>query len=883
MSVVASANRCLSEDELLGLAGGALADAPVAEAHLASCATCSALLAAVVRGAPARAWDALAGSMLGPYRIDAQIGAGGMGAVYRAWDPRLGRAIAVKVLHDDSVGEAQRLAVEARAAAGIEHRAIVGIYDVGIADGIHYVAMELIDGESLRSVLAMGGVGVARARELTIELVDGLVAAHARGVVHRDLKPENLLLTRDGLRILDFGLAKVAGATSLDETERGAVQGTAGYMAPEQMRGMRADARADLFAAGAIAYELATGQRAFPGPTAADRLSATLRDTPPLDDLGAFGQIIARCLAKEPRDRFQTAADLAWALGAATTTAPRAVEPRGVSRRAVLAAGAGVLATGALGYVLGKRPRAPASTDVRLRWLTHRTGRIYSARFTNDGSRVLYGAAWDGEPVQIYVVDLGSGETVALDVPSGDVLAVSARGEVAASLGHRFVDHQSTRGQLAIVSLAAGAVRPLAEDVQEADFGPDGSPPGYRLPTGEASKLPGGALAVVRASERGFRIEMPLGTVLVDEPGWITHARVAPDGALVGYLRHPHTNDDAGELVVVDVATKATRVVSSGWSSIAGLAWDPSGDALWFTASPSDLSNKLHRATLAGDVTRMPGPTTERLRVHDLAADRRALLTIDSWRLRAMAGERDCSMSGVSYVSDLSADGTQVVIGELGGLEAGLGSYLVPYAGGRRLRLGPGFPVGISPSGERVAANVREANRLVVYSTRSGDAQAIPTPGLVGHARWLDERTLIGKHGERLWRLAIDAAPIELARTSGRIALDPARRRCAYIDRASTLRVLDVTTGAARELSGDYARTEVCGWLAEPDAIVVRSMTTPIVLDRIDPTSGVRTRHREIQPPLVGLKAVDTFLVHADGARYAYSYGHELSQLLVRG
>ncbi|HEY5937100.1 MAG TPA: protein kinase, partial [Kofleriaceae bacterium] len=729
--VAVTGSGCLTEDELLALAGGALADAPAAEAHLATCSVCTSLLAAVVRGAPVRAWDALSGQTLGPYRIDAQIGAGGMGAVYRAWDPRLGRAIAVKVLHEHSEAQAERLAVEARAAAAIDHRSIVGIHDVGVADGIHYVAMELVDGESLRSVIDRGPQGVARARELAGELIDGLVAAHARGVIHRDLKPENLILTRDGLRILDFGLAKLVDAGPLDATEPGTVHGTPGYMAPEQARGTPADARADLFAAGAIIYELVTGKRAFPGTTSADRLSATLRDSPPTGELGDLAPIVERCLAKEARDRFQTAADLAWAL--ATVSPPRATPaPRRISRRAILAGGAGVVAAGGLGLVLGGRRSGRSDAKVSNRWITHRTGRVYTARFTHDGNRVVYGAAWDRDPLQTYVTDLGSGETVPLDIPSGDILAVSARGEVAASLGHRFVDHQSMRGQLAIVALGGGTPRPLAADVQEADFMPDGFRPGY----GPTSKLPAGSIAVVRASAKGFQVELPLGTTIVDAPGWITDARVSPNGKRIAYVQHPHTNDDQGDLMIVEVATKATRVLSGGWSSIAGVVWDPAGDAVWFTATKGGLASTIHRVTLAGSVTPMPGPTAERVRIHDLAADRRALLTIDFWRLRTIAGERDCSSSEISYVSELTDDGTGVLIGELGGLATGLGAYLVPYPGepGRPLRLGPGFPIAISPSGQRIVANVREAERLVVYSTGSGDAPAIQAPGFLSHA-----------------------------------------------------------------------------------------------------------------------------------------------------
>ncbi len=852
MSVVAPArSECLSEDAILGLATGALADDAAAETHLASCATCSALLAAAVRDGGSRAWDALAGSTLGPYRIDGQIGAGGMGAVYRAWDPRLGRAIAIKVLHDR-----RDLATEARAAAAIDHRSIVAIFDVGEADGIHYVAMELVEGESLRSVLANGALGLARTRELAIALVDGLVAAHARGVVHRDLKPENLILTRDGLRILDFGLAKHVDATRLDETEPGTVQGTAGYMAPEQARGGTVDARADVFAVGAIAYELATGTRAFPGATAADRLSATLRDTPPLDALGGLAPIIARCLAKEPRDRFQTAADLAWALAA-----PAVAVPKATSRRAILAGGAAAIGTGVLGYLLGHR-RSPERAAMKLRPLTHQAGRVFTARFLPDGNRVVYGAAWGVDPVAIHVVDLVANETTLLELPSADVLAVSRRGELLASVGHRFVDHQSARGKLVAASLAGGPPRPLADDVQEADFGRDET------------------IAVVRAAERGFRLELPLGVTLVDEPGWITHPRVSPDGKRVVYLQHPDTDDDGGAIVLVDVATRTTRVLAGGWASVAGIAWERDGQALRFTASRDDLVSSLYRVTLAGDVTAIPTPTSGRLRFHDLAADGRGLVTIDAWRLRAMVGDHDRSMSEISAVADLTSDGTQVLIAEAGDLEVGNGTYLVPYAGGRPLRLGPALPIAVSPSGKLVAAIGREADHLVVYATDSGATPPIATPGVVYFGRWLDERSLLALFDRRVWRLGFDARPVPLADRGDTFRLDPARTRAAWVD-GGALRVLDLAAGTTRVVAGDFGHTVVCGWLAEPDAIVVRSTTTPLILERVDPATGARSPHLQIQPPLMGLKAVDNLVLHADGKRFAYSYGQELSQLLV--
>ena len=880
MTSASAIDDCLSEDAILGLATGALADDADAERHLAGCATCGALVAAAVRSAPPRAWDALAGTTLGPYRLDAQIGAGGMGAVYRAWDPRLGRALAVKVLHDPLGSRDGRLIAEARAAAVIEHRAVVGIYDVGESAGLAYVAMELVEGESLRSALGGGALGLARTRALVTTLVDGVAAAHARGVVHRDLKPENLILTRDGLRILDFGLARVTDATTVDVTGPAAAAGTAGYMAPEQARGGAVDARVDLFAIGAIAFELATGRRAFPGATVAERLAATLRDTPPVDELGALAPIVARCLAKDPEERFQTARDLAWALRTADAAAAPAA-PRW-SRRGVLLGGAAAAAAGALGLIVGRHrgsARGPALPAMRP--LTHRSGRVYAARFTHDGSRAVVCAAWDTEPLDVAVYELGTGESTSLELAGAHLAALSARGELALTRDHRFVDHQSARGELVVRSLSGGEPRPLADDVQEADFMPEPLAPRSPPPGTDPRPVRDGALAVVRPAGRGFRIELPLDRTLVEERGWITHLRASPDGARLAYLRHPGTDDDAGALVVVDVATRAARVVTDGWASIAGLAWDQDGAHLWFTGSRDDLASTLHRVSLAGRVTAMPSPTANRLRLHDVARDGRLLINSDVWRLRAMVGDADRSGSEVSYVADLSADGAMVAIGDLDHLDNGAGTYLVSYAGGRRMRLGPGYPVAISPSGRQVAANFDRADRLIVYATGSGEAPRLTAPGLVLAGRWIDETTLVGLHGHRLWRLALGRDPEPLTATGGPMALDPARRRCAYVDADLALHVLDLASGGDRVLARGLARTEVCGWLAGPDAIVVRSTTTPLVLERVDPTTGARTPHRTIQPPPLGLKAVDQFVLHADGERFAYSYGQELSQLFL--
>jgi len=276
------------------------------------------------------------GTRLGPYEIVALLGAGGMGEVYRARDTRLGRDVAIKVLpaHLSANPELRsRFAREARAISQLNHPHICTLYDVGHHDGVDFLVLELLDGESLRARLAAGPLPIATAAEFAAQIAAGLAAAHEKGVVHRDLKPENVFITRDGaLKILDFGLAKqtspIASAadsasaetTPIDATMPGAIFGTVGYMSPEQVRGLPADARSDLFAFGAILYEMLSGRRAFAGASSAEVLSATLRDEPrPLSKLDAripteLERIVRSCLEKDPAKRPESAKALAHEL-----------------------------------------------------------------------------------------------------------------------------------------------------------------------------------------------------------------------------------------------------------------------------------------------------------------------------------------------------------------------------------------------------------------------------------------------------------------------------------------------------------------------------------------------------------------------------------------
>src|SRR4030095_12976450 len=270
-------------------------------------------------------------ALLGPYEVQSPLGAGGMGEVYRARDTRLSRSVALKVLPGSLAVEPeriQRFEKEARAASALNHPNIVRTYEVGTVDGVSYIAMELVEGKTLRELLHTGSLPLRRLLPLAAQASDGLAKAHEAGIVHRDLKPENVMVTRDGLvKILDFGLAKLTVTMSgsgeesqpptIHGTTPGVVVGTVGYMSPEQASAAVIDFRSDQFARGAILYEMATGKRAFQRKTAVDTLSAILNEEPePVESLSPQAPvplrwIVERCLAKEPEDRYGTTRDLA--------------------------------------------------------------------------------------------------------------------------------------------------------------------------------------------------------------------------------------------------------------------------------------------------------------------------------------------------------------------------------------------------------------------------------------------------------------------------------------------------------------------------------------------------------------------------------------------
>lgn len=418
------------------------------------------------------------GTRLGPYEILGAIGAGGMGEVYRAKDTKLDREVAIKVLPEALALDPDRrvrFEREAKAVAALSHPNILAIFDFGVHDAVAYAAMELLSGETLRERMRGGALPLRKATETAVQVARGLAAAHDKGLVHRDLKPENIFLLGDGqVKILDFGLAKavVAGpdqsvdSETIAGTDPGTVLGTVGYMSPEQIRGQTVDARSDLFSLGAVLYEMLTGQRAFHRDTAAESMTAILKEDPPdmvsarADLPGSLDRIVRHCLEKNPAERFQTARDIAFALealsGSGTARVPSVESMPGRGTRP-LARAAAIVLTAIAGLTAGWFLRAPAPPAVRTLDMSVEGLQVQVDRVpvvSPDGNRVLYfaeGRVWvrelDGlDPIELAGTEGASYASWAPDsravalVKGGRLVRMPIDGGTGVALGNAPVD-----------------------------------------------------------------------------------------------------------------------------------------------------------------------------------------------------------------------------------------------------------------------------------------------------------------------------------------------------------------------------------------------------------------------------------------------------------
>lgn len=695
------------------------------------------------------------GTKLGPYEIQSPLGAGGMGEVYRARDTRLDRTVAIKVLphHLSSNPDLkQRFEREARTISSLNHPRICTLHDVGHQDGVDFLVMEYLEGESLAERLRKGPPPLKEMLNIGIEVCEALEAAQRAGIVHRDLKPGNIMLTKNGTKLMDFGLAKAAvtglgsassapllsAAKTMSEatplsplTSAGMVIGTIQYMAPEQIEGKEADARSDLFALGAVFYEMTTGKRPFEGKSQISLASAILEKDPdpmrtlkPLTPL-AFERVVSSCLAKNPDDRFQNAHDVRLELEWILKDLPQLTGQRPAQAAKPLfkilpwavTAAVMLLAWGALSLTRREKP-APRYTNV-----SFREGTLLGARFSHDGQTIVYSGRWEDEPTQISVARVGNPESRPLGIPSAEIASISSSDELAVFLGCEENFFLNCGGTLATVSLAGGSPRTLAEHVAQADWHPDGK-----------------RLVISVTSPDGPRLEFPPGHVLYQQKaGWFGHPRFSPDGSMIAFENHPIAENDDGEVDLLDLQGKRSVLFRS--TSVEGLAWSPDGKELWFAATKTaGWADTIYAITPGGkERVILTSPT---IHLYDISKDGLVLLSHETWR-RQLKGlfPGDKSEHPYSWLDDtqptaFSADGRLISFyesGEVYSLEHDFQAYYRPTDGSPAVRLGVGTTA-ISPDGKWVVLGSNHSNPrrpLQLQPLGPGQPRDLPTPGLV--------------------------------------------------------------------------------------------------------------------------------------------------------
>ncbi|HYL76230.1 MAG TPA: protein kinase [Bryobacteraceae bacterium] len=855
------------------------------------------------------------GETLRHYRIEAKVGAGGMGVVYRALDTHLDRAVAVKVLPAAALGNQERrarFAQEAKSASALNNRHIITIYDIdtGQVEGqpVDFIAMEFVAGKTLDKLIGRKGLRLSEALRYAVQIADGLAAAHGAGIIHRDLKPANVMVNEQGeVKILDFGLAKpsepekpdvfaVTESVHIDAallTEAGAIIGTVAYMSPEQADGHKVDARSDIFSFGAVLYEMVTGRRAFSGDSKLSTLASVLHKEPvPLNQAGEeipreVERIISRCLRKDPQRRWQSMADLKVALEDVaaewdTSQVESRKQPsrvwtptRGLPLFFWLALLVLALAVGA--YIGSQALSAPQPTFQRL---TYRRGDVTEARFSPDGKTVLFSAQWGTEPTSVFSMRPGSREFRMLDLPESKVLSISSQGEVAIMIGGSF---PGTFGTLARVPLSGGAPREILENVSDADWSPDGA-----------------SVAVSHTVNGRNRIEYPIGTVLYESEGRPPlSVRVSPKGDQIAFFAYDTALGDFA-VTVVDTKGKKT-ILSRGWKGQGGLDWSPRGDEIWFGGTKPGGEPAMRAVTMSGKerpVVDVPAWMV----LFDITRDGKVLLEAVDSRvgISGMAPgakqERDLSWFDASLVTDISNDGKTILFVELSsgsGKSRNTSIYLRKTDGSQAVRLGEGNRPALSPDGKRVATIVSDGQKtqLVLLPTGAGEARSIGAEGMhYERLEWFPDGQRIlfeGNEPNRPSRTFVQdvngGKPVPLTPEGTKAVRVSPDQKYVTVASGGKLSLLPLSGGAAKPIADLDAGESVVRWSGDGRHLFLRKSEEPAVLriSRLDVASGRKELWKELKTPdPVGVQ-ISQVVMTPDGNAYAYSFQRDISTLYL--
>jgi eukaryotic-like serine/threonine-protein kinase len=755
------------------------------------------------------------GLRLGPYEIVSPLGTGGMGEVYRARDTRLGRDVAIKVLPERLAEDAESLSRferEAKAVAALSHPNILALHDVGREGRVAYAVMELLEGETLREALVSGPLPLRRARDFAMQIALGLGAAHEKGIVHRDLKPDNVFVTRDErVKILDFGLAK-PGAAAADAssetqsptvsgyTEPGRILGTVGYMSPEQVRGIALDARSDIFSFGSMLYEMVTGRRAFQRETAAETMTAILKEEPFEPDgreagvPPALAPILRHCLEKKPDKRFQSARDLAFALETSAVPTSAATALPAAARLSLLRKRLGVAAlvavAAAAGYFLRTSRAAPSGSDWKDATVTRLTtdpGFEGEPTFSPDGQTIAYVADRDGN-FEIYLQQISGGPAInltrdpAADIqpafsPDGREIAFVSNRSGTSDILHAAPGLPHIGGDIWVMPTLGGLPRRIVENGSCPSWTPDGS-----------------GILYVHGTFRSARIARVAATggethdVPIDEPFVLRYffPRLSEDGRWLLYQ-----NGNAVEVVASQGGKP--RVLAQGEYP----AWGPRSASILFTNDLAGKSRTLWTAPFSlarGEFSGPPRPLT-----FGRGADVGAAVSRDGTSVAFSAVDESLNLEEIPFDADA---------GRIAGSprELTLGNNNINF-------LSP------SPDGKAVAFG---ASRGAVSNIWRVDPPAPPIeltsdPGASdSHPAWSPDgrqiafsRQALGTSGgsAELWLMSADGtSPRRVAEMDGAPVWMPDGKRLLS-SRGDSLLQLDLASGRTIPVPGADART----------------------------------------------------------------------------
>ncbi len=884
------------------------------------------------------------GTALGPYHVLRQLGAGGMGEVYVAADPRLGREVAIKVLPPGMVRDAEslkRFQQEALAVAALNHPNIVHVYDVGTAeDGSPYLVMELLEGESLRARMAKKPMPVRKVAEIAAQIARALGVAHAKGIIHRDLKPENVYLAKQGhVKILDFGLAKLAArptaetpgedATRALRTQAGMVLGTIGYMAPEQVQGMPVDARADIFALGVVMWEMLSGNRPFLGDSAIDTMHAILRDDPPeiAPELGlppAMERILRRCLEKDPDARFQSAQDLSFQLenlaeasSISRTKLFAVTEPSEgpwyrsphkflyplpirlpqrlrvcfwdrvqLSLAYLVLAGVLALALLTVGGILKIGRLWHSALDEKFEPAAELTGILQSAAISRDGKHAAF------------AVNDGAGSIRLLHREGRDIRSITE------------VEAPPATEVLAIANTGTALLRNAEGSVFQMDLGQNAAAMQIATKVLEGDLTPDGTkVALLRNSPEGYVIEFPAGRICYKSKQKIRDLKISPKGDALAFFEQ-ETNRFFFHLKCWRANGQVESWKDGGSLSprggffegnLRGIAWNAEGDGL-FLATQGNLigllkkngEQALHRN--AGNL-RIYGATSEGLL---LEVGTEVLAT--RGRVKGQDKERDLSWAA-GTLEAVSGDGSQLLVSREDEI------WVLPADQSKGRKVGIGKVEAFSNDGKAILYS--DTERVYALPSGGGDLRTLVTTeelkalGLSltssegPPARFViseDDRWVLIYSGQTLARKRLDGTG-NLERVKVTMdGLQPGWRIffAATPDGGQTaLQVREGNEGswfvALDTLAGkEFGRVpadvteRMLGWHFSDGFLVFSALAGKGEFRRVD-LKGQRRVLRALEPPLTnGSGRFRNIRVAGDGAYYTYRYtATGISQLVL--